>query len=619
MRADETARRLYEKACEEIKKQQFCKAQEYLTQSLDIEQTASAWHDLGVIQYMNSDIAGAVKAFQESVAIDPEYASSYANLARILHRTGDAKAFEYNYLAITADPENKAYKEEFITLMRNKKFMVFNAELKAMITMCLETDGIHHEGLRQVWVNFTKLDPSIRTLYKLASLKSYKSFRKELDSGEPEFLSDPFFLLGLQRFVIPDLDIEVFLNRLRRLCLERLADNRKDGFRLPVPLAVSIAKYCYYTEYIFIAGEEENEALNKLQKRIERHPESVTFQEIAMMGSYRPLASLENADEIALQFSGVKELASLIESQIIEAREIAELKKEIPAATETDTGISKEVRDQYEEFPYPKWHTVSNPKRFGFLPDNFGTGNIKILVAGCGTGEEVMEYALSFKNAEILAVDLSLTSLAYAKLQITKHGYENVTFRQADILKLGQLDQKFDIVTSMGVLHHMSEPESGWDVLYDLVKPGGYMRIGLYSELARQAVVAAREKIAARGYSSSADDIKKFRRECPKLLKKKNLEKLLASPDFYSLPACRDLLFHVHEVRFDIPAIQNYLDRHNLEFINFENIEVVIAGYRKTFPDDSECRNLDNWNAYEKANPDIFNHMYNFWCRKNSD
>ena len=44
--------------------------------------------------------------------------------------------------------------------------------------------------------------------------------------------------------------------------------------------------------------------------------------------------------------------------------------------------------------------------------------------------------------------------------------------------------EKFDIIESAGVLHHMSEPMTGWRVLTDLLKPSGLMRIGLYSELA---------------------------------------------------------------------------------------------------------------------------------------
>ena len=54
---------------------------------------------------------------------------------------------------------------------------------------------------------------------------------------------------------------------------------------------------------------------------------------------------------------------------------------------------------------------------------------------------------------------------------------------QADILHLHQIGKKFDIIESAGVLHHMNEPMAGWRVLTDLLKSGGLMKVGLYSEL----------------------------------------------------------------------------------------------------------------------------------------
>ena len=60
---------------------------------------------------------------------------------------------------------------------------------------------------------------------------------------------------------------------------------------------------------------------------------------------------------------------------------------------------------------------------------------------------------------------------------------------QADILDLGNLNKQFDIIESVGVLHHMDNPMEGWKVLTDCLKPGGLMMIGLYSELARKHIV----------------------------------------------------------------------------------------------------------------------------------
>ena len=59
---------------------------------------------------------------------------------------------------------------------------------------------------------------------------------------------------------------------------------------------------------------------------------------------------------------------------------------------------------------------------------------------------------------------------------------QNIDYMQADILDLGKQDEQFDIVESVGVLHHMDEPIVGWNKLKDYLKRSGLMKIGLYSE-----------------------------------------------------------------------------------------------------------------------------------------
>jgi hypothetical protein len=52
----------------------------------------------------------------------------------------------------------------------------------------------------------------------------------------------------------------------------------------------------------------------------------------------------------------------------------------------------------------------------------------------------------------------------------------------------------------------LADPPAGWRTLLSLLRPGGLMRVGLYGELARRDVVAARAFIAEQGYRPSADD-----------------------------------------------------------------------------------------------------------------
>jgi SAM-dependent methyltransferase len=75
----------------------------------------------------------------------------------------------------------------------------------------------------------------------------------------------------------------------------------------------------------------------------------------------------------------------------------------------------------------------------------------------------------------------------------------NIEYAQADILKLGSLGRSFDLIEPVGVLHHLRDWSQGWRVLLALLRPGGFMHVGLYSELARADIRAARAFIAERG------------------------------------------------------------------------------------------------------------------------
>jgi SAM-dependent methyltransferase len=216
----------------------------------------------------------------------------------------------------------------------------------------------------------------------------------------------------------------------------------------------------------------------------------------------------------------------------------------------------------------------------------------------------------------MLAIDLSLASLGLAKRMADKLNLTHVEFAQADILQLPSLGRTFNVIDSTGVLHHLGDPTAGWRALESILRPGGIMRIGLYSELARQVIVLARKEIAARRYGQSAKEIRRFRQEIIAMDKEAPIRKVVNSIDFFSLSECRDLLFHVQEHRFTLPQIARFLNENDLVFLGFDLPLEVIEQYNKRFPEDEAATNLDLWDQFEEENPDTFVQMYQFWVQK---
>ena len=237
-----------------------------------------------------------------------------------------------------------------------------------------------------------------------------------------------------------------------------------------------------------------------------------------------------------------------------------------------------------------------------------------ILVAGCGTGEHSIGTATRFKDSKVLAIDLSASSLSYAKRKTEELNINNIDYMQADILNLDKLNRQFDIIESVGVLHHMDEPIVGWTVLKNCLKPGGLMRIGLYSELARKHIVEMREEINNLCLGSSDVEMKLFRNMLMKS-DKSHHKLILNSSDLYSMSTLKDLLFHVQEHRFTITEIQECLSNLGLEFCGFETNSIV-SHFKLTYNNEDDLYNLNKWIEYEEANPRAFSEMYQFWCQK---
>ena len=300
---------------------------------------------------------------------------------------------------------------------------------------------------------------------------------------------------------------------------------------------------------------------------------------------------------------------------------------QIPCLSLPTNTISQKIRSQYEEHPYPKWESLDRcpPKSLAeYLsnssPDSLSPEDIEslphpaLLVAGCGTGRQALECATRVQNGKVLALDLSLRSLAYGKMMAEKMGVSNIQFLQGDILDLKHVHLKFDLIECSGVLHHMEDPLQGWKILRSLLKPKGWMLLGLYSHLGREDVVEARYLIDQMNYQPSLEDIRASREKIRSLSASSPLlHQVSTSLDFYSTSSCRDLLFNAHEVYFSLPQIKAILEDLELDFKGFISLRPEIKQeYRNLFPEDPKMLSLDNWDAFEHNYPTTFISMYQF-------
>ena len=285
--------------------------------------------------------------------------------------------------------------------------------------------------------------------------------------------------------------------------------------------------------------------------------------------------------------------------------------------------VTQSVAGQYLDWPYPAWSRVTapGPTTLPAVVEAMDEGRpsglpatSKVLVAGCGTGREAALIALRFPDARITAIELSPASLACAVERCAASGLDDIDFRLLDLNRVADLGRTFDFITCSGVLHHLPDPEAGWAALAGVLRPGGVMRIMLYSKLARLRVRAAQSHIAdLRDHPVDADLLREARRR----LIEKAPDSMGSSLDFFTLGGVHDLLFHRHEDPFDVPRIVRAIDTLGLELLAFDlPTPFQRARYLRDHPHDPLFRDVQAWTALERKEPFLFRSMYKFWCRK---
>ena len=439
-------------------------------------------------------------------------------------------------------------------------------------------------------------------------------------------------LLGavLENTPAAGLDFEHFLALARRaLLLDVLSAKYPDEADASLlRFCCAIARQCHINEYVYAVSTEEHDGFTELRDAISgRLAEAKPVPDVwvAAFACYSPLTSLRDCQRLA-EVMREPPLAGLFLRQVKEPIQEDNYRATLPQLTPIDDATSKRVWNQYEDHPYPRWvraPSIDGAVPYGaFLASELGLDSpgfarrdakIDVLIAGCGTGQQSIQTAQRFSAARILALDLSTASLAYAQRKTRELGIANIEYAQADILRLGSIGKTFDFIECVGVLHHLEDPMAGWRILRSLLRPGGVMHIGLYSELARRDIAAAQNLVIAQGYAPTTDGIRQFRLDLQLVDRWRPFRWLTAVEDFYDTSGCRDLLFHAREHRFTLPQIKAALAELELDFLKFNLDPAAQHRYSRQYPGELSRADLNCWAQFEMENPGTFLGMYNFY------
>ncbi|MES1209673.1 MAG: hypothetical protein ABUS79_27370, partial [Pseudomonadota bacterium] len=328
---------------------------------------------LCIVWLRQGNVADAELLLDRGATLYPTVAGFHSTLARVRLQLGKiAQAMEPLEACVLLEVEardqandqasNQAsndareHRLSLAAVYQTRLFASFSPQSKRAMSACLADDALAHSLMNKAWLSLLRLDPEAAPLLKIFASDSYESFAAAMT---PALLSDweanDFLNAGLARFLVADPAIERGLMFTRRWFFQRLYSPNAattpnaaevDDF---LPLLCTLARYCFHTEYVFDATED--------WKGLSAHV--TTAARAALLGCYQPLF------RCALVHSGAGRLAALstlsphpgfqdlIRIQVTEPLAEIALEPTIPALGSIDDDVSRAVRRQYEENPYP--------------------------------------------------------------------------------------------------------------------------------------------------------------------------------------------------------------------------------------------------------------------------
>ncbi|WP_094554765.1 bifunctional 2-polyprenyl-6-hydroxyphenol methylase/3-demethylubiquinol 3-O-methyltransferase UbiG [Synechococcus sp. 1G10] len=247
----------------------------------------------------------------------------------------------------------------------------------------------------------------------------------------------------------------------------------------------------------------------------------------------------------------------------------------------------------YDRFPYPgdplqdgpppgynwRWsYPCVSSACTGRLPE--AGPPLRLLDAGCGTGVSTDYLAHLNPGAEILAVDISSGALEVARERLRRSGgarhCSSLRIEQRSLLDL-KGEGPFELINSVGVLHHLREPEAGLQALAELLSPGGLLHLFLYANGGRWEIHRVQRALTALEVIGDGDGLRLGRalfEQLPGTNRLRRHHEQRWALDTGADANFADMYLHPQETSYDLEGLFRFVASAGLEFAGFSNPEV---------------------------------------------
>ena len=248
----------------------------------------------------------------------------------------------------------------------------------------------------------------------------------------------------------------------------------------------------------------------------------------------------------------------------------------------------------------------------GVIPS--GQEQPRILDAGCGTGVSTDYLCHLNPGADVVGVDISDGALTVARERLERSGarqeVRSLRQQQRSLLDLGD-EAPFDYINSVGVLHHLREPEAGLSSLAGLLAPEGLLHLFLYADAGRWEIHRTQKALTLLQAGTGGDGLRLGRNLFETLPESNRLrchhERRWAvdcAPD----ANFADMYLHPQETSYDLERLFSFIETAGLHFAGFSNPEVwdparLLQG--ELLERAQALPAFQQWSLIEQLDPDI--------------
>ena len=281
----------------------------------------------------------------------------------------------------------------------------------------------------------------------------------------------------------------------------------------------------------------------------------------------------------------------------------------------------------YDRFPFPgdplqdgpppgynwRWcHQSVFAAVHGAVP--VGKERPRILDAGCGTGVSTDYLCHLNPGAEVLGIDISEGALAVARERLKRSGaaaqVSQLRQEQRSLMDL-ESEGPFDYINSVGVLHHLDQPESGLRSLAGRLAPDGLLHLFLYADAGRWEIHRTQQALTLLDVGTGREGLRLGRELLASLPEGNRLARHHRerwAVDCAADANFADMYLHPQETSYDLARLFAFVETAGLHFAGFSNPEVWDLARLLQGELLERAQNLplrDQWSLVEQLDPDI--------------